>query len=97
MNQEKIFQTMQEAFNSLKESEIIKVDIVVNSDLVLLGKGSPLDSLGFVTFMTELEDRISRELDKEIFFQIMEITDFNVNKPFISAQNLSDYIQKLIK
>lgn len=97
MTQEKIFQTMQEAFNSLKESEIIKVDVVVNSDLVLLGKSSPLDSLGFVTFMTELEDRISRALDQEIYFQIMEITDFNVDKPFISAQNLSDYIQKLTK
>lgn len=95
MTSEKALQIMQEAFDSLKESDIIKVDVKVSPDLVLLGKGSPLDSLGFVTLMTEMEDRMSRETGQDIFFVINDIADFNMDNPFLSASVFANYMATL--
>jgi acyl carrier protein len=95
MTSEKTLQIMQEAFDSLKASDIIKVEVKVTPDTVILGKGSPLDSLGFVTLMTEMEDRMSRDTGQDIFFAINEITDFNMDNPFLSAIVFANYMATL--
>jgi acyl carrier protein len=88
-------QIMQDSLDSLRESDIIKVEVKVTPDLVLLGKGSPLDSLGFVTLMTEMEDRMSRESGQDIFFNIIEVSSFNMDNPFLSANIFAEYMVTL--
>lgn len=88
-------QIMQSSLDSLKESQIIKVAVTVTSELVLLGRGSPFDSLGFVTLMTEMEDRMSRSTGQDVFFNIMEVSSFNIDNPFLSAKAFGEYMVSL--
>ena len=55
------------SLDKLKAYKMIPEDTVFSESLTLLGPGSPLDSIGFVTFMTDIEERISFETDKEIY------------------------------
>ncbi|GBF48840.1 outer membrane protein TolC [Leptospira ryugenii] len=96
MKIDEALQIMQSSLDSLKESEVIKVSIKVTPELVLLGKGSPFDSLGFVTLMTEMEDRMSRLTGQDIFFNIMEVSNFNIDNPFLSAQAFGEYMISLV-
>ena len=50
---------MQVSLDSLQRSGVIKERIEVSADTVILGSRSSLDSLGFVTLISYLEDRVS--------------------------------------
>jgi acyl carrier protein len=83
---------MQEAVSDLRQGGLIDRAFDVTRETVLLGAGSPLDSIGFVTFVTELEDRLGREVGNEVPLLFNEIHDFNVNNPHLSAGTLARYI-----
>jgi len=92
MNKEISFQVLQDAFSSLHRSGILEQDIVITEDTVILGAGSPLDSIGFVMFITDIEDRISSATDKEIYLVLSEIHEFNIDNQYLTAGKLADYI-----
>ncbi|MEK7084328.1 MAG: hypothetical protein AAB932_03785, partial [Patescibacteria group bacterium] len=60
-----------------------------------LGVGSPVDSIGFVTFVTELEERLIEETNKDLYLVLNEINEFNIDKPHLTADVLKDYLVKL--
>jgi hypothetical protein len=60
-----------------------------------LGIGSPLDSIGFVAFVTELEERIIEETKKDVYLVLNEINEFNINKPQLTVDALAQYLVKL--
>jgi acyl carrier protein len=86
---------MQEAVSDLRQGGLIDRAFDVTRETVLLGAGSPLDSIGFVTFVTELEDRLGREVGNEVPLLFNEIHDFNANNPHLSAGTLACYIATL--
>ena len=92
---ERALELIQESFNSLRESGMLDIAIEVKDETVLLGTGSSLDSLGFVNFVTDLEDRLIRETGKDMFFVLDDIQDFNMNNPYLSAQSIATYIARL--
>ncbi len=92
---DRALQLIQDSLNSLHRSGLIEQDIAVHSETVLLGTGSPLDSIAFVTFVTDLEDRLSQEMGSDLFLVLNEVSDFNVNNPNLSADTLARYIVKL--
>lgn len=92
MTKEKAVQILQDSFSSLHRSGILETDVVVHDDTVILGTGSPLDSLAFVTFITDLEDRISSETGKEFYLVLTEIHEFNGDNQCLTAGKLTDYI-----
>jgi len=79
-----IFQTIQEAFNSLYRSGMIPKQIIATSETIVLGKGSEMDSISLITFISELEDRFSLASGKEIFLMLNEIHEFNIEKSVVS-------------
>lgn len=95
MNIENVINLMQESFDSMKRSGMIEDDIVVNFDTVILGSGSSLDSLGFVTFISDLEERVSAETDQEHYLILTDIHEFNAEQTFLSAGTLAQYIAKI--
>lgn len=95
MNIENVINLMQESFDSMKRSGMIEDDIVVNFDTVILGSGSSLDSLGFVTFISDLEERVSAETDQEHYLILADIHEFNAEQTFLSAGTLAQYIAKI--
>ena len=86
---------MQESFDSLQRSGILEGAIVVNSDTVILGTGSFLNSLGFVTFISDMEERVSAVTGQEHYLVLTEIHEFNADKAFLSVGTLAQYIEKI--
>jgi acyl carrier protein len=88
---------MQQIFDSFLRSTIIAEKENVNQDTVILGLNSKLDSIGFVTFITELEERVSIENKNDIYLIMDDIHEFNKDNKILSAKILADYIQKITK
>ena len=95
MTETRALQLIQEALDSLQRIGLLPQAVVVQADLVVLGAGSPLDSIGFVTFITEMEDRLSRETGRELYLIIKDIHAFNTETPYLTAGTLARYIAKI--
>ena len=95
MKKEHAVQLVLESLQKLKGMDMIDKNEEFSSGTVLLGKESPMDSIGFVTFVTELEERISKETKKDLYLVLDEINEFNINNPKLSVDNLAQYIVKL--
>jgi acyl carrier protein len=89
-------QLIQESLDSLHESGIIPEAVRVDEGAVLLGTGSVLDSIGFVTFVTEVEDRLQRDTGTDHFLVLADIHEFNAGESYLSAGSLARYISHLL-
>ena len=79
MTEERAFELIVASLGNMKESKMLESNVELNTETILLGVGSPLDSIGFVTFVTDLEDRISSEANKDLYLVLNEIDEFNIN------------------
>lgn len=95
MTKERAMELISESLESLNDGDMLDADMTINSDTILLGNESPLDSIGFVTFVTELEEKISDDTQKDLYLVLDEINEFNINNPQLSADSLAKYIVKL--
>lgn len=95
MTREKALQLMQVSLDSLQRSGVTKQRTEVTPDTVILGSRSALDSLGFVTFISELEERVSAESGKEHYLILGDIHSLNADQTFLSAATLAEYIEKI--
>ena len=95
MKSTSVMKLMQESFDSLLRSEILETAIAVTPDTVILGTGSFLNSLGFVTFISDMEERVSAVTGKEQYLVLTEIHEFNADQAFLSAGTLARYIEKI--
>lgn len=89
------FSMLQESLDSLARAGTIEQSIKIQPLTQFLGPESELDSMGFVTFITDIEDRMQLKLDKECYLVINEIAQFNVNSPSLTADILARYMVKL--
>ncbi len=96
MTKDRAFQLIKEVFDSLGEDVLPDEPVTVNTDTLLLGNNSPLDSIGFITFITALEERLIQETNNDdIYLVLDEIGDFNVNNPVLSIDALARHLVKL--
>lgn len=86
---------IEESLDSLARSGLLESKIAVSGQTVLLGSGSELDSMGFVTFITDVEDRIQRQTGQELYLVLNEIAVFNVERPDLTVDVLARYIERL--
>ena len=84
------------SLEKLKKNGMLAQDLTVPGEMILLGIGSPLDSIGFVVFITDLEERISSEVKQDVYLVLNEIHEFNVNQPHLSVAALAKYIVQLV-
>jgi hypothetical protein len=95
MKREDVITTMQDSLAGLLRSGIIETSFTIAEDTVVFGIGSPLDSIGFVTFITDLEERVSNSTGKDIVISLMDMDDFNENEPFLTVKRLADFLTHL--
>jgi len=93
----KAIQLMQDSVNSLQRIGMLEQEVNLNGGTVLLGTGSPLDSIALVTFVTDLEDRLSRETNQEVFLVFSDFHEFNADNPFLSVGTFARYIVNLTR
>ena len=98
VEKERALELIQESVEGLIRGGIIEESFVVENGTVLLGMGSPLDSLGFVTFVTDLEERLIDETDNDdLYFTLDEIQGFNMDNPNLTVEIFVDYMTSLTK
>jgi len=95
MTEKDAMKMIEASLGKLKTDEMIAHDTVVSGSLPLLGPGSPLDSIGFVAFLTDLEERISIEANKEIYLVLNEISEFNINQSHLLVEQLARHLVKV--
>jgi hypothetical protein len=86
---------MQLCLNSLTDSGMIDQRINVVDSSALFGQGSSLDSMGFVTFVTEVEENVINLTGKDIFIVLSDIEEMYPDEPFLSASMFADYLVSL--
>lgn len=86
---------IQQSVRSLRKAGLLDGDLTVNEDTVLLGLGSELDSVAFVTLISDLEDRLSRETGNEMFLVLDELHEFNGDDPSLTVRTLAPYLVEL--
>jgi hypothetical protein len=86
---------MQESFDSMYRSGTIQNEVVVSLNTVILGSDESLDSLGFVTFISDMEERISDEAGKECYIVLSEIQGLDANNSYLTTGALAQYIRKI--
>lgn len=95
MKKDHAYQLINESYDTVKKMGLGNVNAVLSGESILLGIGSPLDSIGFVTFLTDLEERIINETKRDLYLVLNDIVAFNINKPQLSADALAQYIVKI--
>jgi acyl carrier protein len=86
---------IQESVLSLRRAGLLEHDLAVDENTVLLGMGSELDSVSFVTLISDLEDRLSRETGRDQFLVLDELHDFNGEEPSLSVRTLAPYLVEI--
>lgn len=97
INYEKAVGITRETFESLQRSRVIAATIEFSEEMVVLGSNSNLDSLGFVTFISDLEERLSVCEDRDVYLVLNDISDFNMNNPSLTVRSLALYLVGLLK
>jgi acyl carrier protein len=57
--------------------------------------GSELDSVAFVTLISDLEERLSRETGTDLFLVLDELHEFNGEDPSLTVRTLAPYLVEL--
>ena len=91
-DEQRILELIQESFDSLFRSGLLPQQLKVDSNTVLLGDGSPLESIAFVTFVADLEMRLDRELGETVYLILSDIHEFNPSKSSLTAGTLARYV-----
>lgn len=96
MTEQRALELIAASLGRIENNDKLTPEAVNSGSFVLLGAGSPLDSIEFVTFVTDLEERISTEANKDLYLVVNEIDEFNINQPNLSVAALAKHIVKLI-
>ncbi len=96
ITQEEAFQLIQDSIDSLVRSGTLETgELKVTGETVLLGSDSVFDSIAFVTFVTDVEDRMEQKTGHECYLVLNEISEFNLNSPNLTVTVLAQYLVKL--
>ena len=92
LNTSKTINIMQVCLDNLLEAGMLDEKVEVYLDTPLFGEGSKLDSMGFVTFITEVEEKVIEESNKDIFIVLSDIEELYPDAPVLNASMFSDYL-----
>lgn len=96
MTKDEIIALMAESANALHETGLVDQAFHVTPGALVFGEGSPLDSIGFVTFVTDVEERLCAKTGKDIVVALLDIDNFDESTPMLSVDKLSDYLVRLV-
>lgn len=89
--------TIQESLDSLFRSGTLKNQLTASEDMVLMGGGTggSLDSLDFVNFIMDIEERLETATNREVPITLTDIDGFDVNSPVLTVTVLADHLVHL--
>jgi hypothetical protein len=96
MTKDQIIALMAQSARDLHESGLIAEKFDLTPSSTVFGDGSPLDSIGFVTFVTDVEERLAAATSKDIAVALLDIDNFDESTPVLSVDKLADYLVRLV-
>jgi acyl carrier protein len=83
---------------NLRNAGVIDEGVVIDTNTVLFGSRAAFDSLGFVALISEIEEQLSRTLNRDVYLLVDEIHQFGgEGRTYLSAGALADYIEHLTR
>ena len=95
LSDEQALQLVVDSISSLRRTGMIEAEVQVAGDTVLLGYGSIFDSIAFVTFITDVEDRLNQKTGQDLYLVLTDIHEFNPESGYLSADMLARHIAYL--
>lgn len=95
MTRAEVMALVEDAFDALGAAELVPPGLRVEESTDLLGPGTVLDSIAFVTFIVELENRVQDvlgETTEPFSLAVTEIHDFNPEAARLTVGVLVDYV-----
>lgn len=96
ISSEQALDLVAKSIQELTESGIIENPVDFSPEIVLLGQDAVLDSIGLITLLSDLEEKVSTLSGAEKFLMLNEIHDFNDDKQALTAQTLAEYIRSIV-
>lgn len=94
--QEQITKILRQAIDELNEQMLEDKKVVFGEDTKFIGSNACIDSMGFVTLLSIIEELVEENLGKSI--QLVNEKAFSQqHSPFYSIATLTEYIEKLLK
>lgn len=84
-----------QSVRSLVASGVIETEFDLQPETVLLGTGAVLDSIGIITLLSDVEEKVSDASGQELYLVLGDIHDFNEDKQNLTAATLAGYIEKI--
>ena len=94
--QTKIKKIVIDSLKNLQKKKVITKNQKISDNSVLLGDNSILDSIGFVTFLTDCEEGLQKKFKKNFTIKMNEIHDLNQGKHFLKLIDFVKAVNKLI-
>lgn len=85
-----------ESISEIKNSKMVPENFDVNDNTVLIGMKAVWDSIAFVSFTTDLEERIEDAIGKEVILNLHEIHELNEDKSALKVGNLTKIVVQII-
>jgi len=97
MDRAAIIGIIQQSFEGLVKANLIpeRDRIAINENTILFGGDSPLDSLSFVTLVSDVEDRMNMHSTNDLAIDLTEIDNFSVEEPNLTVAKLADFLVDL--
>jgi acyl carrier protein len=95
LSRERIMQLMQESLGHIQSIGLLEDTVVIDGETLLLGRGSVLDSLNLVAFISDIEERLNAETHRDLFLVLNDIHAFNADDPHLSVDTLVQHIVSL--
>ena len=96
IEKEQIVQIILSSIDELNEQLPSEERLVKSTDTALFGDGGTLDSLGLISLVTTIEQRIEDDLNAMVTL-LQDISDIENENPFRNVQSLADYIATLLE
>lgn len=87
-----LYPVVRDTNESLAEGQRLKE----SPDMPLFGPGAPLDSMGLVRLLVEVEERVQGEMDRSILL-VSDKAMSRRNSPFRTLQSLAEYVVELLE
>lgn len=96
ITEQRIKELVLTSLKNINDSDQLMENLAPNDDTILLGSKSVLDSIAFVNFTTDLEERVENEIGKEFILRLHEIHNLNGEKEILTVGDMAKIIGKLI-
>ena len=96
MKRTEIDKLILQQLSRLKEDGLIESGISLTVDMIVLGLDSPIDSITFVTLISELELQIQEITGQEFAFILQDLHNLNEGHVELRVKQVAEYIERTL-